>query len=58
LDNLKEGHRLEELDGDIAANLRVIGWEGLNFGSLGSGHGPMAGSCEYGNETSGPVELE
>jgi hypothetical protein len=25
LDNLKEGHRLEELDGDIAANLRVIG---------------------------------
>jgi hypothetical protein len=36
-------------------DLREIGWEsGLD--SSGSGFGPVAGSCEHGNETTGSTK--
>jgi hypothetical protein len=36
----------EESDVDIEVKLKVIVWDGLNFGSFGSEQGPVAGSCE------------
>jgi hypothetical protein len=43
---------------DISINLREIAWEDVDLYSCDSGWGPMAGSCEYDNETSGSVKGE
>jgi hypothetical protein len=39
----------------IRMDLREIGWES-RLDSSGSGEGPVAGSCEHGNETSGSIK--
>jgi hypothetical protein len=36
----------------IRIDLKEIGW-GCGVDSIGSGQGPVAGSCEHGDETSG-----
>jgi hypothetical protein len=40
---------------DITMNLREIGWR-CEMNSSGSGQGPGANPCEYGNESSGPIK--
>jgi hypothetical protein len=32
------------------------GWENIKMNSCGSGYGPVAGSCEHGNESSGSIK--
>jgi hypothetical protein len=46
-------HRWED---NIRMNLTEIVWESVDWNSSGSGHGPVAGSCEHGNEASGSTE--
>jgi hypothetical protein len=41
---------------NIGMNLREIGMHGLD--SCGSGQGPVAGSCEHGNEPSSPIKAD
>jgi hypothetical protein len=49
-------HRWED---GIRMDLRKIGWKGrCRENSGGSGQGPVAGSCEYGNEPSGSGAME
>jgi hypothetical protein len=36
-------------------DLREIGWYGLD--RTGSGYGPVEGSCEHGDESSGSLKL-
>jgi hypothetical protein len=54
-ENLKERDQYEDVgDDDIKMYLREIGRRcGLH--SSGSGYGPVAGSCEHGNESSGSI---
>jgi hypothetical protein len=40
---------------NIKMGLREIGWYGLDL--FGSGEGPVEGSCEHGNETSGSIKF-
>jgi hypothetical protein len=54
-ENLKERDQLEELKhtekDNIGNDLGKIGWEGV-VDLSGSEYGPVAGSCEHGNESS------
>jgi hypothetical protein len=43
-------HRWED---QIEKDLWEIGWRKCRLDSVGSGQGPVAGSCEYGDEHSG-----
>jgi hypothetical protein len=45
-------HRWEDMD------TREIVWEGVDWGSCGTGYGPLAGPCEQGNEPSVPYKAE
>jgi hypothetical protein len=52
----RQGGHLEErgIDGKMGSEcnyIRKIGWED-GEDPVGSGHGPMADSCKYGDETS------
>jgi hypothetical protein len=44
--------------GDIRKDVRVIGWESVDWFHLAQDReGPVAGSCEHGNEPSGSIEV-
>jgi hypothetical protein len=43
-------------DDNIKMYLREIGLRGKEWIHLGSGKGPVAGSCEHGNESSGSIK--
>jgi hypothetical protein len=46
-------------EGGIRMDLREIGWEGrCRLDPFGSGQGPVASSCEYGDEPSGSGATE
>jgi hypothetical protein len=40
----------------IKIDLRDMGWDGMDWFDLCSGYGPVEGSCEHGNETSGSIK--
>jgi hypothetical protein len=42
----------------IRMDLREIGWGECRLDPVGSGQGPVAGSCEYGDEPSGSGATE
>jgi hypothetical protein len=42
----------------IRMDLREIGWGVCRLDPVGSGQGPVAGSCEYGDEPSGSGATE
>jgi hypothetical protein len=43
------------MGGNIRMGLKEIGWR-CGLDSTGAGYGPVAGSCEYGNEPSGSIK--
>jgi hypothetical protein len=48
------GRRRRKWEGNIRMDLREIGWERVDWIYLAQD--PLAGSCEYGNETLGSIK--
>jgi hypothetical protein len=42
---------------NIRMDVGQIRWEGVDSIHLAHGYGPVAGSCEYGNEPSGSIRV-
>jgi hypothetical protein len=41
---------------NIKTDLREKGWDGMDWIDLAQDRGPVEGSCEHGNETSGSIK--
>jgi hypothetical protein len=52
------GRQRRRWEDGIRMDLREIGWGGGRVDSLGSGYGPVAGSCKYGDELAGSGATE
>jgi hypothetical protein len=52
------GRPRRRLEDNIKLDLREIGIDGGQLDSAGSGQGPIAGFCEYGNEPSDSIRKQ